>query len=152
MSQCDALEPLHHHVGLIAAVLGKNFHDAGVVQGFANFLNLRADALLADDYFKSDLAWLDLQDPKFDIKKVPEAELCDELKKMTPEKREKHVKEMLDKRNDLQKKIEDLSAKRQTYINEERKKNPGKADKLFDDAVKGALREQAKEKGIEIPK
>ena len=34
---------------------------------FANFLRLRADALLNDDYFKSDLAWLDLKDPKFDV-------------------------------------------------------------------------------------
>jgi hypothetical protein len=34
---------------------------------FANFLRLRAEALLNDDYFKSDLAWLDLKDPKFDV-------------------------------------------------------------------------------------
>jgi hypothetical protein len=34
---------------------------------FANYLKLRADALLTDDYFKSDLAWLDLKNPKFDI-------------------------------------------------------------------------------------
>ena len=34
---------------------------------FANFLRLRADALLTDDYYKSDLAWLDLENPKFDI-------------------------------------------------------------------------------------
>ncbi len=34
---------------------------------FANFLRLRADALLSDDYFESDLAWLNLKDPKFDI-------------------------------------------------------------------------------------
>ncbi len=34
---------------------------------FANFLRLRADALLTDDYLKSDLAWLDLKDPKFDV-------------------------------------------------------------------------------------
>src|SRR5512147_626140 len=34
---------------------------------FANFLRLRADALLNDDYYKSDLAWLDLQNPKFDV-------------------------------------------------------------------------------------
>ena len=31
---------------------------------FANFLRLRADALLTDDYYASDLAWLDLKDPK----------------------------------------------------------------------------------------
>src|SRR5215472_11800724 len=34
---------------------------------FANFLMLRADALLTDDYLKSDLAWLDLKNPKFDV-------------------------------------------------------------------------------------
>lgn len=34
---------------------------------FAKFLDLRADALLTDDYFPSDLAWLDLKNPKFDI-------------------------------------------------------------------------------------
>ena len=34
---------------------------------FAKFLQLRADALLTDNYFQSDLAWLDLKNPKFDI-------------------------------------------------------------------------------------
>jgi len=34
---------------------------------FAKFLRLRADALLSDDYFASDLAWLELKNPKFDI-------------------------------------------------------------------------------------
>jgi hypothetical protein len=34
---------------------------------FAHFLRLRADALLTDDYYASDLAWLDLKDPQFDV-------------------------------------------------------------------------------------
>ena len=34
---------------------------------FAKFLQLRADALLSDDYFPSDLAWLELKNPKFDV-------------------------------------------------------------------------------------
>src|SRR3954463_16624 len=34
---------------------------------FADFLRIRADALLSDDYFASDLAWLNLKEPKFDI-------------------------------------------------------------------------------------
>jgi hypothetical protein len=34
---------------------------------FANFLRLRAHALMTDDYFESDVAWLDLKNPKFDI-------------------------------------------------------------------------------------
>ena len=38
---------------------------------FANFLRLRADALLSDDYYRSDIAWLDLKSPKFDIIYAP---------------------------------------------------------------------------------
>jgi hypothetical protein len=38
---------------------------------FAKFLQLRADALLSDDYFASDLAWLELKNPKFDIVFAP---------------------------------------------------------------------------------
>ncbi|HVA16083.1 MAG TPA: Zn-dependent hydrolase, partial [Candidatus Dormibacteraeota bacterium] len=34
---------------------------------FAHFLQLRAHALLTDDYFDSDIAWLGLKNPKFDI-------------------------------------------------------------------------------------
>jgi len=38
---------------------------------FAKFLQLRADALLSDDYYQSDVAWLDLKDPKFDLILAP---------------------------------------------------------------------------------
>ena len=34
---------------------------------FAEFLRKRADALLTDDYYESDLLWMDLKDPKFDV-------------------------------------------------------------------------------------
>jgi hypothetical protein len=34
---------------------------------FAHYLSLRADALLTDDYYASDVAWLDLKDPKVDL-------------------------------------------------------------------------------------
>src|SRR5215510_13610448 len=46
---------------------------------FANFLRLRAEALLTDDYYKSDLAWLDLEDPKFDIIFAPYETYLDDL-------------------------------------------------------------------------
>jgi Peptidase family M49 len=46
---------------------------------FANFLMLRADALLTDDYFKSDLAWLDLKNPKFDVIFAPYETYDDDL-------------------------------------------------------------------------
>ena len=34
---------------------------------FAHYLNLRAEALLTDDYYASDVAWLDLKNPKIDL-------------------------------------------------------------------------------------
>lgn len=46
---------------------------------FARFLELRADALLSDDYFASDLAWLDLKNPKFDIIFAPYETYMDSL-------------------------------------------------------------------------
>jgi hypothetical protein len=41
--------------------------DLSADKQFAKFLKLRANALLTDDYFPSDLAWLELRNPKFDI-------------------------------------------------------------------------------------
>ena len=46
---------------------------------FANFLRVRADALLSDDYFPSDLAWLDLKNPKVDIIFAPYETYTDDL-------------------------------------------------------------------------
>jgi hypothetical protein len=91
------------------------------------------------------------EDPKFDVKKVPVEELCDELKKLTPEQREKYVKDKMAEREALQKKIAVCNAAREAYICDELKKNPSAASKAFDEAVRGAIREQAAPKGIQIP-
>ena len=48
-------------------------------KAFANFLRLRADALLTDDYYKSDLAWVDLENPKFDVIFAPYETYLDDL-------------------------------------------------------------------------
>ena len=48
-------------------------------KAFANFLRLRADALLTSDYYKSDLAWLELDNPKFDIIFAPYESYLDDL-------------------------------------------------------------------------
>ena len=71
---------------------------------------------------------------------------------MTPEQREKHVRDLLGKREELEKQITELAQQREAYIEEELKKQPTPADRAFDDAVRGALRDQAKQKGIVIPK
>jgi hypothetical protein len=48
-------------------------------KAFAGFLRLRAEALLTDDYYKSDIAWLDLENPKFDIIFAPYETYLDDL-------------------------------------------------------------------------
>jgi len=48
-------------------------------KAFANYLRLRADALLSDDYYASDVAWVDLENPKFDIIIAPYEQYLDDL-------------------------------------------------------------------------
>ncbi len=50
-----------------AAAALREAADLSEDKAFANFLRLRAKALLTDDYYESDLAWLDLENPKFDV-------------------------------------------------------------------------------------
>jgi hypothetical protein len=46
---------------------------------FARFLRLRADALLTDDYYASDIAWLELANSKFDVIFAPYETYLDDL-------------------------------------------------------------------------
>jgi len=48
-------------------------------KAFANYLRLRADALLSDDYYPSDVAWVDLENPKFDLIFAPYETYLDDL-------------------------------------------------------------------------
>lgn len=90
-------------------------------------------------------------DKDFDITKVPEDQLPDELKKLKPEERLAYLKEKLAQREALQKQIAELNAQRQAYIAEQMKQNPNAGDKAFDAAVRKAIRQQAQDRGINIP-
>src|SRR6266404_1407133 len=46
---------------------------------FSNFLRLRAKALVTDDYYPSDLAWLDLRNPKIDVIFAPYETYLDDV-------------------------------------------------------------------------
>src|SRR5207248_10968688 len=80
-----------------AALAGRKYHDAYAPfaneaadalrraadlspdQSFARFLRLRADALLSDDYYASDVAWVDLKNPKVDVIFAPYETYLDDL-------------------------------------------------------------------------
>lgn len=66
------LEAVPYHIAYRAFLepAAKALREAAALSddpAFARFLRMRADAVLSDDYFASDLAWLDLKNPKFDI-------------------------------------------------------------------------------------
>ena len=68
----DKLEAVPYHIAFRAFLepAAKALREAAKLSddaAFAKFLRLRADALLSDDYFASDLAWLELKNPNFDI-------------------------------------------------------------------------------------
>ena len=80
----QALEGVPYHIAYRSFLepAAKDLKEAAALsedRDFANFLRLRADALLSDDYFKSDLAWLDLKNPKFDIIFAPYETYDDDL-------------------------------------------------------------------------
>jgi len=53
--------------------------EASSDKAFAHFLRMRADALLNDNYYPSDLAWVALQNPKFDVIYAPYETYLDDL-------------------------------------------------------------------------
>jgi hypothetical protein len=93
-----------------------------------------------------------MKEKDFDITKIKEEDLCDEMKKLKPEERLPYLKKKAEERVEIQKKIADLSAKRQKKVDEELAKTPKTdAEKALDEALKSIIRDQAKGKGFETP-
>jgi Mg-chelatase subunit ChlD len=84
------------------------------------------------------------------LEEIKDAELPDELKGKSAEERKAWLEAKTKERDELQKKIVDLSKKRERHIAEELAKT-GEKDG-FDSVVKEALRKQAEKKGIEFAK
>src|SRR6202795_2214786 len=66
--------PYHQAFAPFLNPMAKDLREAADLSddpAFAKFLRLRADALLTDDYYASDIAWLDLENPKFDVVFAP---------------------------------------------------------------------------------
>ena len=91
------------------------------------------------------------KDAKFDITKLKDDELPEVMKKMTAQERVAYVKDMTQKRDNLNKQIMDLSKQREVFIRNEMKRNPNQADRAFQTAINETLRIQAGAKGLKIP-
>ncbi|HXA78295.1 MAG TPA: hypothetical protein VNV41_14275 [Candidatus Acidoferrales bacterium] len=67
-------DPYHAAFGDFLNPMTEDLREAAALSddpAFAKFLRLRADALLSDNYYPSDLAWMDLENPKFDVVFAP---------------------------------------------------------------------------------
>jgi len=74
--------PYHERYKQFLEPMARDLRDAAALSpdaAFAKFLRLRADALMSDDYYQSDLAWLDLKDPKIDVIFAPYETYLDDL-------------------------------------------------------------------------
>jgi hypothetical protein len=74
--------PYHVRYKQFIDQMSRDLHEAAGLTpdpAFAKFLNLRADGMLTDNYYASDLAWLDLQNPKIDIIFAPYETYLDDL-------------------------------------------------------------------------
>jgi hypothetical protein len=78
------LEGVPYHIAYRAFLepAAKDLREAGDLSpdpAFAAYLRLRAQALLDDDFFKSDIAWLELKNPKIDLIFAPYESYSDNL-------------------------------------------------------------------------
>lgn len=81
------------------------------------------------------------------LAEIPEEQLPEEMKKMTPKQREEHLAEMRKKRGEIQTLINDISTNRQRYLDEEMKRQELDASHSFDSALRRAIRGQAEARG-----
>ncbi len=104
--------------------------------------------------YKADWCVVDraITDAKFDINSLKAEEMPEQLKNLTPEKRTEFVKNLVEKRQGLQKQVLELTKARDEYIRAEQKKTPTPAAQAFDQAVQETIRIQAETRGIVIPK
>jgi len=90
----------------------------------------------------------DVADGRVNLAELKDEELPEELRKMSPEERKKFVAEKMDKRKDVQARIEKLAAKRQALIEEQVRKSALQGKKSLDFAIFDCIKEQADKKGI----
>lgn len=91
-----------------------------------------------------------MKDKKVDLAKVPEAELPENMRKMTPEERKKYVADQAAERGNIQKEIKDLDAKRQAHVKVEMGKRGLEEGASFDAALRKAVRMQAESKDFKF--
>ena len=115
--------------------------------GMSNFA--KRASIKGSSIYKSDWDLVqNVDEGKLKLEDLKEKELPEEMRAMTPEAREAHIKELAAKRAEIQKKIQELSAKRDAYLSSKRQELADKNRDTLGDQVQSAVQEQAKAKGF----
>lgn len=93
-----------------------------------------------------------MEQKDFDITKIADDELPEQMKKMTMDERKAFIANKIAERKRIQDEIAEVNGKRTKYLAEEMKKTANNAEKQLDTALRAIIREQAATKGIDIPK
>ncbi len=112
----------------------------------------RAAAKAGALYRKRDDLVDDAREKGFDLGRIAEKDLPDELKKLDPEARKAHLDKKAKERTALQTKIKELSAKRAAHIQKEMQTRGLDDSKALDRVLRDTIRDQAKDAGFEFDK
>ena len=125
--------------------------NAASAPGGSSILASRALSKSAAVYSNSSWDLVDKSKEKgFDITKLSEADLPEEMKKMTPAERVAYVEKKRAEREELQTKIKSLAEERDKFIAEKSKSDA--KESTLGKAVTTAVREQAEKKGVTFEK
>jgi hypothetical protein len=107
----------------------------------------RAKTKASANYDNSSWDLLDaVKQKKFDLAKAKDEELPEELRKIEPAKRAEFVAAKQKEREEVQTRLRELTEARDKYVSAQLKQKP--KDKRLDEAVGGAVREQAAKKAF----
>jgi len=88
--------------------------------------------------------------PDFDLAKIPEDQLPEEVRKLPADQRAKFIQDKSKEREEIQSQIKDLGAKRDKVVQEKIRAQGLKSDESLDTAVRQSIQSQAKKAGLEI--
>jgi hypothetical protein len=113
----------------------------------------RAGSKASAQYYNGNWDLVDaIRSKDFDLKKLKDEELPDELRKLKPEERAAYIEKKSKERDEISAQIKGLAAKRDAYIKEEVQKRGLDTNKAFDQAVQKSITEQAAKNGFEFEK
>ena len=125
--------------------------NAAAAQAAPEVMAKRAASKASANYSNSGWDLVDrCKEKNFDITKVAEAELPEEMRKLSVEERKTYVEKKRTEREDLQKKLSTLAVERDKFVAEKQKEQS--KDPTLASAVTTAVREQAEKKGVSFEK